>query len=231
MSWSAKPKYGYNVNSTEAVGNIFEVYYQLNGDYNYTKECVAGVLGNVQSESGFNPWRWQGDSVGTSKGYGLFQYTPASGYLALPGVTPNMSVTTQTTGATPEDGARQVEVFASNELSKWVPSAWRPYWSTSTYSSLYAKRGQWLSIWGDGSSITMSQFSQITDIEAATFFHLACFEGPSIPSQDLRYNNALVIYEILGGVPPVPPHPPSHFKLYLLKAMKNARDNKRSADI
>lgn len=236
MAWSAKPKGGYSVTSEGGLNNINEIYYVL-VTYGFNMESSAGVLGNVQGESGFNPWRWQSDRVNQHGGYGLFQYTPASGYINLPGATPNLSVTTVTPGATPEDGAYQVEVFASNSLSKWVPSAWRPYWSTTTYSDLYAKRAEWLTTWGNGSSISMEQFKQVTDIEAATFFMLACFEGPSIPDLANRYRYALKIYEILGGVvpppePPTPPTPvPGTLKYWLLKAMKNIRDHAKSADI
>lgn len=238
MAWHAKPRGGYSVTSVDGQENIYEVYWQLSGDYGFTKEAVAGVLGNVQAESGFNPWRWQSDTVNINMGYGLFQFTPATGYIYQSGATPNMSTSTVTVGATPEDGANQVKAFAENNPPKWVSSAWRSYWSTSTYSDLYAKRNQWLAIWGDGSHITLSQFKQVTDLEAATFFFLACFEGPSIPSQDLRYSYAVRIYEILGGVPPTPPTPPEpptppfyKLKYWLLKALKNARDNKKSADI
>ena len=231
MAWYAKPKQGYNRSSTEATANMNEIWTILSG-MGYSIESVSGILGNVQSESGFNPWRWQGDRVNTSNGYGLFQFTPASGYLALSGVTPNMSVSQVTTGATPEDGARQVQCFANDELSKWVPSAWRSYWSQTTYSSLYAKRAQWLAQWGNGSSITMAQFKQVTDIEAATFFFLACYEGPRTPNLDTRYSNAYACYEIIhGSPPPTPPDPPAPSpggggnveKIWLMFGIKNNR--------
>ena len=208
MAWYAKPSQGYNRSSAEASANMQEIYAILAAD-GYTVECVSGILGNVQAESGFNPWRWQGDRVNTSNGYGLFQFTPASGYLALSGVTPNMSTTSTTTGATPQDGARQVDCFKDDELSKWVSSAWRSYWSTSTYSDLYNKRNSWLALWGSGNTISMSQFKVITDIEAATFFFLSCYEGPRTPNLTTRYSNALACYEILtGSTPPSPPDPP-----------------------
>ncbi|WP_313631424.1 phage tail tip lysozyme [Enterococcus devriesei] len=39
----------------------------------WTKESVAGILGNIQSESSFNPDIWSNDG-----GYGLVQWTPGS---------------------------------------------------------------------------------------------------------------------------------------------------------
>lgn len=39
--------------------------------------AIAGLLGNMQAESGINPGRWQG---GSGPGYGLVQWDPASKY-------------------------------------------------------------------------------------------------------------------------------------------------------
>lgn len=219
MAWHAQPSGGYLRTSSDAYDNMMEIYNQLS-QRGYTVEAVSGILGNVQAESGFNPWRWQNDRYNVHNGYGLYQYTPASGYISLTGATPNLSVTTITTGATPEDGARQTDCFADNELGKWVPSAWRTYWNTTTYATLYAKRNTWLSLYGYGNGITISQFAACTDIEAATFFFLACFEGPRMPNLDTRYGNAAACYEIITGSPlppqpdpptPTPPDPPPPF--------------------
>lgn len=198
MSWHAKPSGGYLITSTEGNENILEIWGNLQSR-GYTQEAAAGVAGNSSAESGLNPWRWQGDSVNTSNGYGLFQFTPASGYLALPGVTPNMSTSSQTSGATPQDGARQVDCFADDELSKWTTLAWRPYWDTTQYAALYAKRASWISQYGSGGRITLSEFSQVTDLEAATFFFLACYEGPLVPNLHARYDKAQSAFDIITG--------------------------------
>lgn len=231
MSWHAKPSGGYSVGSAENNDNVDQVWSILNG-YGYTEEAASGVMGNIQAESGFNPWRWQSDTVSPthSNGYGLFQYTPASGYLSLSGTSPNLSTSSTTPGATPEDGERQVYVYASNELRKWVPSAWRPYWSTTTYATLYNKRNQWLQQFGSNGRISMQQFAAVTDIEAAAFFHLACFEGPSVPDLATRYNYAQTFYNYIHGVvpptPPTPPTPPvtSGLPVWLMWALKNNLD-------
>lgn len=48
----------------------------------WTKNAIAGMLGNMQAESSLNPGRWQSENVGnTSGGYGLVQWTPATNYL------------------------------------------------------------------------------------------------------------------------------------------------------
>lgn len=49
----------------------------------WTLQAVAGMLGNIQSESTINPGIWQGldsDQSVTSKGYGLVQWTPWTKY-------------------------------------------------------------------------------------------------------------------------------------------------------
>lgn len=210
MTWYAKPKGGYSLSSTEGTDNIFAMAACWPA---WTTEAKAAAIGNSYHEGGLNPWRWQGDSVNMSGGYGLFQYTPASGYInGVSWATPNLSTTSITPGATPEDGEVQCDVMASNYLGKWVPSCWRNYWSTSTYADLYAYRQQVLNTWGDGSSISLAQFGQCQDVDAATFIFLACFEGPRVPNYSVRKNTAWTVYGILGGVtpptPPVPPDPP-----------------------
>lgn len=230
MAWSAKPSGGYALGSSESNGNIDEIWSILNS-YGYTMEAAAGVLGNMHAESGINPWRWQGDTYGMNRGYGLVQFTPASGYIQLSGTMPNLSTSTTTAGASPDDGSRQTYCFTSNELRKWQPSAWRPYWDRNTYASLYAQRAAWLATYGNGSRITMSQFAQVTDVEAATFFMLACFEGPAVPNQSVRYGYAQTIYAYLSGspTPPTPPQPPipptgDGLPVWLLWALKNNLD-------
>lgn len=48
----------------------------------WTKNAVAGMLGNMQTESTINPGIWQSlDAGNLSGGYGLVQWTPASKYI------------------------------------------------------------------------------------------------------------------------------------------------------
>ena len=67
-----------------------------------------------------------------------------------------------------------------------------------------------LNRWGTGSSISMAQFWQCQDLDAATFIFLACFEGPKVPNYDVRKQTAAYIYQfITGSTPPTPPVPPT----------------------
>lgn len=48
----------------------------------WTKEAIAGMLGNMQTESTINPGIWQNlDAGNTRLGFGLVQWTPATKYL------------------------------------------------------------------------------------------------------------------------------------------------------
>lgn len=232
MTWYAKPSGPYGIGSTEWVGNYNEIYGMLSGSW--TDAAIAGMIGNMQHESGLNPWRWQNDYVAPlyDNGYGLPQFTPASGYLALPGTTPNMSTSQTTTGATPADGARQIQAINGDELSKWVSKCWRDYWSPIQYSQLYAYSNQILNTWGNGTNISMSQFKACTDVDAAAFIWLACYEGPKVPNYATRKQTSEYIYQnYMGGVvppspdPPTPPTPSGEGVPYWLlkKAANNAR--------
>jgi hypothetical protein len=59
--------------------SAFYVYSALT-DAGWTPEAISGLLGNLQHESGINPGRWEGDSVGSGPGYSLVQWTPYTNY-------------------------------------------------------------------------------------------------------------------------------------------------------
>lgn len=213
MSWSAKPSGAYSYTSTEGAANIEEMI-SIFSSAGYSDAAITSIITNCIYEGGLNPWRWQGDTYGTSRGYGLFQFTPASGYINLSGATPNLSTTETTSGASAEDGAYQCECVVNDTLGKWVSSNWRSYWDTSTYSVLYDYSQDVLDTWGNGSSISQDQFMEVTDIEAALFIFFACFEGPGDVS-DFYERRKIVktIYKIVTGTsvdpsdPSVPPSP------------------------
>lgn len=215
MGFHAKPSGGYAISSTEGTDNIYAVYDYLHA-LGYTKACCEGILGNMSGESGLNPWRWQSDTVTYSDGYGLVQFTPASSYINLTGIpdhAPNLSVTQQTAGSSPDDAKAQLYVLANDTLHKWVNTCWRSYWNPSSYTTLYAKHTYILNTYGNGTSLTMSQFSQITDYTDACFAFLACYEGPAIPNYNTRVTLAAQVKTILdpydpGPTPPGPTPPP-----------------------
>lgn len=205
MGWNCKPSGGYAITSQEGSENINAFYNYLSGVTNV--DNVVGMLCNVCEESGLNPWRWQGDTVSLSAGYGLFQFTPASGYINLtgiPGHAPNMSTSTISGGST-TDAEAQLYVLANDVLSKWVGTCWRSYWSQGDYPTLYTKHTYILNTYGNGSILTMSQFFNITNTEDACFAFLACYEGPLVPNLQQRLSHEQDIRDVLQPTPPPPP--------------------------
>ena len=226
MAWNAKPSGGYATSDQEYLDNITQINGFLNSK-GYTLEAQAGVIANIYAESGLNPWRWQSDTYDITYGYGLFQYTPGSGYLDLsnqniPGFSPSQDVTAVDPNATPEDGWAQLVVMDDDMLGKWYGACWRTgqlyaqYWDVNLYPNIYADVQTILTDYGNGSSITLAQFKLIDDIDLATLCFLGCFEGPldpfSNPSHPSSYESRLgyanAIYSLLSGdTPPEPPSP------------------------
>ena len=58
------------------------IFDYLVGTDGWSKEAAAGILGNMQSESGIVPDIWESGQIGNMNvGYGLVQWTPASKYI------------------------------------------------------------------------------------------------------------------------------------------------------
>lgn len=216
MAFYAKPSGGYAVDSAEWTNNIITVYNYFNAE-GYTLEAVSGMLGNMFKESGLNPWRWQGNTVNYNNGYGLYQFTPAQDYFDdcsdVPGFAPNTSTSTTVPGASPDDGNAQMYVFNNDTLGKWYSGLWRSYWDSSINPVTYTMYQNIKLIYGN--NISMSEFKSMTDLTYATLTFLGCYEGPhdydpNHPSWyqtiddnfDDRYNYALHIYDVLGGITP-----------------------------
>lgn len=59
---------------------LVAAFWRSQTDIKVTTEAIAGMLGNMQAESGINPGAWQGYTVNYNRGYGLVQWTPATNY-------------------------------------------------------------------------------------------------------------------------------------------------------
>lgn len=207
----AKLKNGYSISSPEGTNNILAIYNYLE-PLGYTKVAVAGMLGNVMKESGLNPWRWEGNTVNYNKGYGLFQFTPASDYFndcsGVAGYGPSLDVNNPTPGATSDDGYAQLYVFDTDMLNKWYSGLWRSYWNSSYNPVTYTMYQNMMLDYG--SNISMSEFRSMDILTYATLAFLGCYEGPhdydpnhpdwyqTIDDNfDDRYNYAQQIFDIL----------------------------------
>lgn len=127
--WHAKELYGYNRESQEAKENAIMIYSILCGHFGWTLNAVAAVLGNIEWESGYNPWRWGYDEPLPSTdyhregiGYGLVQFTPPQKYIddplakSSPGYAPHFS----DVSGSPDDGTAQM-YFMSEATNLWYP--------------------------------------------------------------------------------------------------------------
>lgn len=118
-TWQAK-KYGaYGRSSQEAFDNAICTY-NLLSSLGWSICAICGVYGNIEAESGYNPWRWEGDDVldygdpriasSSVHGYGFPQFTPAGKYIldsnaqAFDGYAPNFDNVT----GDPFDGDAQL---------------------------------------------------------------------------------------------------------------------------
>lgn len=147
MAWHVKNTGAYARTSQEALENAQEVYNVLYS-LGWCLEAVCAMLGNVEHESGYNPWRWQSDTVlpvgdarigyiggpNTGHAYGLCQQDPAAKYIdrayaqALPYFGPNYSNHV----GNPRDGQPQLEYI------HWIcsdPNGGE--WDSDTSHSLY----------------------------------------------------------------------------------------------
>lgn len=69
----------YGVIGQSGMENNATIINTFFGSYGWSANAIAAILGNMQSESGINPARWESDNVGNlSGGFGLVQWTPAT---------------------------------------------------------------------------------------------------------------------------------------------------------
>ena len=122
--WHNKNTGAYARDSVEAQENVMKMV-QVLAPLGWTINAVAALAGNQAYESGFNPWRWESDTVNPAKGYGLFQYTPAVGppygYINNP-ATANLDGYQHNYpmgSGGPDDGTAQLLAMHFNTLQKY----------------------------------------------------------------------------------------------------------------
>lgn len=189
--WYAQSTGGYLRESTEALNNAVMIY-RILAARGWTVNAVSAILGNIEWEGGYNPWRWQDDVIiGTADmgsnlhGYGLFQFTPANKYINSTTATRFVTYNPNYQGhnGSPEDGDAQV---------KWVDESTDQYYATLDYPLSY------------------SDFKVSTNTpEYLASVWLRNFERPaSYSSEADRQQAARYWYGVLQDIPPTPPTPP-----------------------
>lgn len=201
MSWHAKPRGAYSIDSAEALENIDQIR-NICAGRGWSDEAIAGMIGNMVNESGLNPWRWQSDSVSLTsdtKGYGLPQFTPAYGYIrdygvGVEGYAPNLSTSSVTSGASPSDGHAQIIVIDEDKAGKFL------------------NRQRYCDYWDISTCYPFADYKKVSDLYTATVGWLFNYEFPADHSKsvaDVRYQSAEYVYQYITGHAPSPPDPPT----------------------
>lgn len=204
MTWHCKASGAYSRTSQEARDNATEIYSVLY-KRGWTVNAVAGLLGNMGAESGYNPWRWQGDHIGasggspwTNKGYGLTQFTPASKYIdadeakSAPGYGPNFS---DQPGKITDGNAQMI---CLNGYADYIPTSAYPM-SYTEYKASTEDAGKLAVVW------------------------LYNYERPADPAstEAARREAGLYWFDVLGGI--TPSKNTALYLLYLWEVTHNVR--------
>lgn len=72
--------YGNRYLSDSEMQNNAEIIHNYLIEKGWTKNAIAGLLGNMQQESTINPALWQSLNPNPAMGYGLVQWTPSTNY-------------------------------------------------------------------------------------------------------------------------------------------------------
>ena len=215
MAWHAKNMGGYLRTSTEAYDNAVMAYSILNAR-GWSLLAFCGMWGNVESESAYNPWRWQSDvllHVGDPRiyyqnahAYGLCQWDAASKYISggvgYSGYGPNFS---DSPGLV-TDGTAQMNFLDDTAVNSGQ------YFPNPNYPA-YA--------------ISYDNYKQITyPAYSYEFAARAWFYNYERGTWD---NNRTVAcqywYETLGGITPPPPPTPGNIPIWLLFKIKRRNES------
>lgn len=211
MPWHNKATGAYSRESTEAYENALMAWGILSRR-GWGLLAFCGFWGNVGSESGWNPWRWQSDvilpvndpRINSQNGhaYGLAQWDPASKYinggLNYSGYSPNYS--NQSGGA--NDGSAQVNFLDDTAVSSGQ------YFPNPNYNYQISYANYKL--------ITYPQYS--FDYAARAWFHN--YERGTWDNQ--RTVSCQYFYNKLSGVTP----PGSGIPIWLMFKLKERNEGK-----
>lgn len=197
MAWHCKARGEYARTSTEAIDNAKEIYSYLSG-LGWTLNAVCGMLGNIGKESAYNPWRWQGDKVGSTsgspwrnQGYGLVQFTNAGKYI-------NSEIAKGATGYGPN---------FSNKAGKTTDGIAQLYCISINFDGGYFVNKNY------NFPLTWSQFKSSTDDAgylAKAWLHN--YERPADQSEkveNVRSEEAEYWWDVLQGESPTPTPTPT----------------------
>lgn len=212
MDWHAKSTGAYARESTEAYENAVMAWGVLQSR-GWSLLAFCGMWGNVGSESGYNPWRWQSDIVlpegdprityQNGHAYGLCQWDPADKYISggvgYVGYRPNYS----DRPGNPRDGQAQMEFLEDTAVSSGQ------YFPNPNYNYQIS--------YGNYKLMELPTYTY--EYATRAWFHN--YERGTWDSQ--RVISCEYFYQALQGV--VPPHP-SGVPLWLLFKLKYRNEGK-----
>lgn len=196
---------GGALNEEEAKNNanIIINTYRASG---WDDASIAGVLGNIENESGFNPMRQE---VG-GQGYGLVQWTPKSvlqNHCQILGLLPYTN------------GDNQLTCIVAEILGN--PSSVREWYTTQGFIENYYPSGATDDMIGiTGGQFISNEMGWTADKLALMF--MVGYERPSYDPDvnhiDRRKEDALKWFKYMGGViPPTPSEKDSFWWIYYMK--------------
>ena len=201
MPWHCKAIGAYARESSEAYDNALMAWSILSSR-GWGLLGFCGMWGNVGSESGWNPWRWQGDAVlpvgdpriyyQNGHAYGLVQWDEASKYID--------GGSDRQGGLT--DGTAQLNFLDDTAVSsgQYYPNPNHPY--QISYDNYKASTI-------DNYSIDWITHAWFWNYERGTW-------------DDQRTVSATYWYNVLSDVPPTPPH--GRIPIWLLFKIKERNE-------
>ena len=157
----------------------------------WTDGAIAGMIGNMQDESGMNPNRWEGGEVGnTSRGYGLVQWTPATEILLpLKNMDPvyNGGYSNLWDEAMNEDPSVLGNAECIQIFSEYCQGT---QWGTSAMGFLNASNDSWEE-WA-----TSEKFNSREGAGQAALVFQANYERPAILHPE-RAQNAMTVWDFI----------------------------------
>lgn len=170
---------GYTASSDDLKQNVWNFFIN-NG---FSKAATAGIMGNIQAESGFIVDRKQSGGPAA----GLFQW---ENYNTKSGRWASLNSYATARGKSWTDVGMQLE-FALSEMSNAF-STYSGKGGHGTYNNGQA--------WGWAEKISLERFKAETDVGTATEMFERCFERASIPHMANRKQYAQGYYNLYVGI-------------------------------